>query len=80
MASPCSACAGIEPATFDTVAIFVDYQDLRKPFHEFRFAPVQARFIKLQVLSFHALASSNVGIVGAIQLYASDTTGSASPR
>jgi TIR domain len=108
------ALRGDQPATFDTLAVFVDkrrgsmsvkelalytsstspggpfvktaqitvpdYQDLRKPFHEFRFAPVRARFVKLEVLSFHALASGNVGFVGSIQLYASDTTGSASPQ
>ncbi len=55
--------------------IVPDYQNLQKPFQEFRFAPAHARFVKLQVLSFHPGASGNLGIVGSIQLYASNTDG-----
>jgi hypothetical protein len=43
---------------------------MQKPFQEFHFAPVQARFVKLQVLSFHGNGSP---YVGSIQLYASNT-------
>lgn len=43
-----------------------------KPFQEFHFAPVQARFVKLQVLSSHASGPS--AWVGSIQLYASNVT------
>jgi hypothetical protein len=44
---------------------------MQKPFQEFHFAPVQARFVKLQMLSFHA----STPYVGTIQLYASNTNG-----
>jgi hypothetical protein len=46
---------------------------MQKPFQEFHFAPVQARFVKLQMLSFHSGGST--AIVGSFQLYASNTKG-----
>jgi TIR domain len=46
-----------------------DYQNLATPFHEFRFPPVQARFVRFQIVSFHSGAAGNVGTVGSIQLY-----------
>ena len=46
---------------------------MQKPFQEFHFAPVQARFVKLQMLSFHAGGSTPYS--GSIQLYASNTNG-----
>jgi hypothetical protein len=45
-----------------------DHPIMGKPFQEFHFAPVQARFVKLQMLSFHAGGSTPY--VGSIQLYA----------
>ena len=44
---------------------------VHQPFQEFHFPPVQARFVKLQVLSSHA--SGVTAYVGSIQLYASNT-------
>jgi len=44
---------------------------MQKPFQEFHFAPVQARFVKLQMLSFHG----STPYVGSIQLYASNNSG-----
>jgi hypothetical protein len=44
---------------------------MQKPFQEFHFAPVQARFVKLQMLSFHPGGSYS----GSIQLYDSNTNG-----
>jgi len=44
---------------------------MQKPFQEFHFAPVQARFVKLQMLSFHG----STPYVGTIQLYASNNSG-----
>ena len=43
---------------------------LQKPFQEFHFAPVQARFVKLQVLSSHR----ELTYLGSIQLYADNTS------
>jgi hypothetical protein len=49
------------------------HRDLKKLFQDFHFAPVQARFVKLQVLSSHH--SAPAAYVGSIQLYASHTNG-----
>jgi hypothetical protein len=46
-----------------------DYQNPATHFHEFRFPPVQARFVRFQIVSFHSGAAGNVGAVGSIQLY-----------
>ena len=46
-----------------------DYQNLATPFHEFRVPPVQARFVRFQIVSFHPGAGGNIGTVGSIQLY-----------
>ncbi len=48
----------------------------RNPFHEFSFAPVEARFVRLDVLSFHSAATT--GFVGSIRLY--HRTRTLSPR
>lgn len=48
-----------------------DHAVMHKPFQEFHFPPVQARFVKLQVLSSHA--SGATSYVGSIQLYATNT-------
>jgi hypothetical protein len=44
---------------------------VQQPYQEFRFAPVEARFVKLQVLSSHASGTS--AYVGTIHLYASSS-------
>ena len=91
------------PATFDTLAVFVDstdtnnikdlvistsnesaegpfvkvatvtipnHRNMEKPFHELRFAPTQARFVKLEAASLRNDYGPN-GNLGSIQLYAS---------
>ena len=50
-----------------------NYRNMQKPFHELHFAPVQARFVKLQVLSTQG--DIPVARVGSIQLYASNSSG-----
>jgi len=42
---------------------------MEKPFQAFHFAPVQARFVKLQVLSSHR----ELTYLGSVQLYADNT-------
>ena len=43
---------------------------MQKPFQEFHFAPVRARFVKLQVLSSHR----ELTYLGSVQLYADNTS------
>jgi len=94
---------GDKPATFDTLAVFVDSTDnnnikdlvistsaessegpfvkvatvtipnhrkMEQPFHELRFAPAHARFVKLEAASLRNDYGPN-GNLGSIQLYAS---------
>jgi len=46
-----------------------NYRNMEKPLHELRFAPVEARFVKLQVMSLQNDYGPN-GLLGTIQLYA----------
>jgi len=48
-----------------------NYRNMQKPFHELHFEPVQARFVKLQVLS--SQGDIPLARVGSIQLYASNS-------
>jgi len=50
-----------------------NHRNMQKPFHELHFAPVQARFVKLQVVSTQG--DLPLAKVGSIQLYDSRTTG-----
>jgi len=47
-----------------------NYRNMDKPLHELRFTPVEARFVKLQVVSLQNDYGPN-GILGSIQLYSS---------
>jgi hypothetical protein len=47
-----------------------NYRNMEKPLHELHFTPVEARFVKLQVVSLRNDYGPN-GILGTIQLYAS---------
>ena len=49
-----------------------DHAVIRQPFLEFHFPPVQARYVKLQVLSSYSSGGS--AYVGSIRLYASNTS------
>jgi hypothetical protein len=46
-----------------------NYRNMEKPLHELHFAPVEARFVKLQVVSLQNDYGPN-GILGSIHLYA----------
>ena len=47
-----------------------NYRNMQKPLHDLHFTPVEARFVKLQVVSLQNDYGPN-GILGSIQLYAS---------
>jgi hypothetical protein len=47
-----------------------NYRNMEKPLHELRFAPTEARFVNVQVLSLRNDYGPN-GLLGTIQLYAS---------
>ncbi len=47
-----------------------NYRNMEKPLHELHFPPVEARFVKLQVVSLQNDYGPN-GLLGTIQLYAS---------
>ena len=47
-----------------------NYRNMEKPLHELHFPPVEARFVKLQVVSFRNDYGPN-GLLGTMQLYAS---------